>query len=80
MGCAGAGEPLVTLHLYTDAIPHMIVYDLPREETLIVNGDCGAWVPEPGSDQLVARLPGLRDRAEVSAWMAARSDSAPADG
>jgi len=80
MGCAGHGEPLVTLHLYTRSIPHMIVYDLPRNETAIVNGYCGAWIPAADSGQLVATLPGIWDRAAVSAWMAARSAGGPADG
>lgn len=80
MCSADPGEPLVSLHLYTDAVPHMIVYDLERGDTLIVSGDCGAWVPEDGSAAVVARLPGMWDRAAVSAWMAERSGCAPAAG
>ena len=75
MGCADPDEPLISLHMYTESVQHMIVYDLERNDTLIVNGYCGAWVPEDGSDQLVARLPGLWDRAAVSAWMKERGGS-----
>ena len=39
-------HPLITLHLYTDPISDMIVYDAERERTLIVDGTCGAWVPQ----------------------------------
>jgi len=45
MGDGGAEEPLVTLHLYTDPIDHMVVYDLENQRTLVVDGGCGAWVP-----------------------------------
>ncbi|MFT4624679.1 MAG: putative metal-dependent enzyme (double-stranded beta helix superfamily) [Myxococcota bacterium] len=42
---AGGEHPLVTLHLYADPIDHMVVYDVPGERTLVVEGACGAWVP-----------------------------------
>jgi hypothetical protein len=42
---SGDGEPLVTLHLYIDPIRQMLVYDLESERTLLVDGQCGAWVP-----------------------------------
>jgi len=45
MGDDGDEEALVTLHLYTDPIDHMIVYDLETNRTLVVDGGCGAWVP-----------------------------------
>ena len=45
MGDGGAEESLVTLHLYTDPIDHMVVYDLEADRTLVVDGSCGAWVP-----------------------------------
>jgi len=46
MGDGGGEEPLVTLHLYTDPIDHMVVYDLEGDRTLVVDGGCGAWIPE----------------------------------
>lgn len=72
MGCAGGGQPLVTLHLYTDAIPYMIVYDLPRGETVLVDSTCGAWVPAPDTGQIISRLPGIWSRRAVIDWMAER--------
>jgi predicted metal-dependent enzyme (double-stranded beta helix superfamily) len=38
--------PMITLHAYTGAIEHMVVYDIERTRTLVVPGNCGAWVPE----------------------------------
>jgi hypothetical protein len=43
---AGGAEPLVTLHLYSPAIPHMVVYDPASGRTYQVDGRVGAWVPE----------------------------------
>lgn len=72
MGCAGGAQPLVTLHLYTEAIPYMIVYDLPRGETVLVDSTCGAWVPAADTGQIISRLPGIWSRSAVIDWMAAR--------
>jgi cysteine dioxygenase len=38
--------PMITLHAYTAAIGHMVVYDTQQSRTLVVPGDCGAWVPD----------------------------------
>ena len=67
MGCRSArGQPsLMTLHLYTPTIPHMIVYD--SDETLIVDGGCGAWVPTDRPDWVKARRPGHWSRAALEA-------------
>jgi predicted metal-dependent enzyme (double-stranded beta helix superfamily) len=35
----------VSLHIYTPPIEQMKVFDPNGRRTLIVNGDCGAWVP-----------------------------------
>ena len=72
MGCAGGRRSLVTLHMYTDAIPYMIVYDLPGKGTVLVDSTCGAWVPGPDSGQIIARLPGIWSRRAVIDWMDAR--------
>ena len=45
MGDAGAEDGLVTLHLYHDAIDHMVVYDQDAGTTYVVEGNCGAWIP-----------------------------------
>lgn len=58
MGDAGGEAPLVTLHLYAGPIPHMIVYDLARGETLKVDGACGAWVPDDPA-QILGRWAGF---------------------
>lgn len=67
MGCrAGPGQPsLLTLHLYTPTIPHMIVYD--TDETLIVAGECGAWVPTEQPELVRARRPGHWSREALTA-------------
>jgi len=53
-------EPLVTLHLYGPSIPYMIVWDVPNNRTLKVDGGCGAWVPDATElDLLLEERPGL---------------------
>jgi predicted metal-dependent enzyme (double-stranded beta helix superfamily) len=59
MGDDAAELPLVTLHLYTGPVPHMVVYDVLGGRTIKVNGDCGAWVPEPGSGQILETREGI---------------------
>jgi hypothetical protein len=71
MGDDRADEPLVTLHIYSHSIDHMIVYDTAHMRTLVVDGGCGAWVPGP--DQLRLALPGLLSRDRVEAALAALS-------
>lgn len=46
--------PMVTLHVYTGAIDHMVVYDLAGHRTLVVPGNCGAWI----TDRPLRVLPG----------------------
>lgn len=58
MADGGGDEPLMTLHLYAGPIDHMVVYDLDNDETLVVDGGCGAWVPER-ADLVRSRRPGL---------------------
>jgi cysteine dioxygenase len=59
MGCAGAEEPLVTLHFYMGPIPHMMVYDLDEQHTYKVNGGCGAWIPHDQPELIEASAPGF---------------------
>ena len=67
MGCRSApgDASLLTLHLYTPTIPHMIVYDV--DETLVVDGGCGAWVPHDAPELVLARRPGHWSRAALEA-------------
>ncbi len=46
----GADQPLMTLHVYTASIDHMVVYEPEARRTHVVEGSCGAWVPhdQPG--------------------------------
>ena len=63
----GGGEtPLITLHLYTDAIDHMIVYDLETQDTYVVDGSCGAWIPSCPSTGLRERHEGIVDPSHLS--------------
>ena len=48
MGDDAAEKSLVTLHAYSGSIDNMVVYS--ADETLIVSGSCGAWVPESDAD------------------------------
>lgn len=65
MGCAGAGEPLMTLHLYSGPIGHMVVYDRATQSTYVVDGGCGAWVPLDQPELIVAHYEGILSVAEV---------------
>lgn len=56
----GAEQPLVTLHLYAGPIDHMVVYDLEQGRTLVVEGGCGAWVPDDQPELIRAVHDGLR--------------------
>ena len=59
MGDDGGELPLVTLHMYTGPVPHMVVYDQGSGRTLKVDGGCGAWVPKAGSEQILASRQGM---------------------
>lgn len=63
MGDDGAEEPLMTLHLYTPTIDFMVVYDQDGDQTLVVDGDCGAWVPDARRVRRVT--PGMQLRRDV---------------
>jgi len=56
---AGAEEPLTTLHMYIDPIDHMMVYDIDGERTLMVDGGCGAWIPDDQPELVRAEKPGF---------------------
>ena len=58
MGDADGYDTLVTLHLYTQAISKMNVYDPTKRMSYLVTGDAGAWLPGPGT-QILARHEGL---------------------
>ena len=65
MGDDGAPEPLITLHMYTKSIDHMVVYDLKEDETLVVEGSCGAWVPHDAPEMVRRRYAGIRTPQSV---------------
>jgi cysteine dioxygenase len=64
MGDAGHADALVTLHLYANAIDHMLVYDTAQHHTLLVEGTCGAWIPEPKSGFIRAQIEGYHAHLE----------------
>jgi len=63
MGDDGADAPLMTLHMYTPTIDFMVVYDQHAERTLVVDGDCGAWLPPP--ERIRDARGGILRRAEL---------------
>jgi cysteine dioxygenase len=63
MGDDGDDAPLMTLHLYTPSIDFMVVYDTDGDETLVVDGDCGAWVPEAA--RVRSRAVGMMRRGDA---------------
>ena len=67
MGAPKQGERLVTLHLYTRSIDHMIVYDHENRRTHVVEGSCGAWIPTYESGLLRSTHDGILSRAELRA-------------
>jgi hypothetical protein len=79
MGDGGGEASLVTLHLYAGPIPHMVVYDLERGETLKVDGGCGAWVPDDPA-QILGRWPGFVSPCTILASGAASAVGLGLDG
>lgn len=55
----GGEESLVTLHLYTNPIDHMVVYDVATRRTHVVQGKCGAWIPTDQPALIRRSLPGI---------------------
>ncbi|MEL6348365.1 MAG: cysteine dioxygenase family protein [Myxococcota bacterium] len=66
MASAGPNQPMVTLHLYTQSIPYMVVYAPEQDETLLVDGGCGAWIPDDAPELIGARIPGIWRRHEIA--------------
>lgn len=64
MGDDGADEPLMTLHLYTTSIDSMVVYG--DDETHVVDGSCGAWVPRDRPEQIRRSVAGIVARAALA--------------
>jgi len=58
---------LVTLHLYTSAIDHMVVYDQTTSTTHVVDGACGAWLPPRDSGLIRSSRAGFFSRADLQA-------------
>ena len=66
MGDDGANEPLMTLHLYTDSIDFMVVYEPDIDQTHVVSGSCGAWVPRDQPALLVRSVAGILRRGDLA--------------
>jgi hypothetical protein len=58
-------EPLITLHMYTTSIDHMVVYNKELSETLVVEGSCGAWVPSDQPQMIRSSVPGIIEPSSV---------------
>ena len=67
--------PLMTLHFYTGAIEMMLVYT--DSETLVVDGSCGAWVPEDPAD-IRRRVSGVLSRDDLVSPQALHTAASPA--
>ena len=66
MGDAADEGVLVTLHLYTKAIDHMVVYDRSNQTTHVVEGTCGAWVPSLESGLIRSSVTGIHRRQDLT--------------
>ena len=67
MGVEAVEDVLLTLHLYTRSIEQMVVYDVENAQTYVVDGNCGAWIPDASSGMLRSRTDGLLRRTELQA-------------
>lgn len=65
MGDDGASDPLVTLHMYTKSVDHMVVYDRGTDQTLVVEGSCGAWVPTDRPEMIRHAFAGVLEPSSV---------------
>jgi len=61
-------DQFMTLHMYTRAIDHMVIYDVNQPETMVINGGCGAWIPE-NKDQIYRRKKGFHSRKAITHGM-----------
>lgn len=66
MADGGGAEALVTLHLYSGPITHMVVYDVDGDRTVVVDGGCGAWLPWDEAHLIRAVVAGFRTPAELA--------------
>ena len=64
---AGAGEPLMTLHVYAGPIDHMVVYDVPTGSSHVVDGGCGAWIPLDEPELVRCSVPRIVRRPQLLA-------------
>ena len=55
---------LITLHLYTTSIDDMLVFDMNHRKTFLVDGGCGAWLPD-SDDGVLARASGYVRRESL---------------
>lgn len=67
MGAKDGDGQMLTLHLYTRAIDHMIVYDADEGDTYTVEGSCGAWIPHDQPAQIRKKTPGVHKRCDLPA-------------
>lgn len=63
MGDDGADAPLMTMHMYTPTIDFMVLYDQHADRTLVVDGECGAWLPP--ADRVRDAWSGILPRADI---------------
>lgn len=64
----GGYPNLITVHVYTEAISNMLVFDKENKQTFLVDGGCGAWLPVDNPDMIVGQKKGYvrRDSFERS--------------
>lgn len=53
-----AHPELITLHLYTESIDNMLIFDEDVPSTVMVDGGCGAWLPVDKPEGIIARRDG----------------------
>ena len=58
-------ETLITLHCYSEGIEKMVLYDIPNNETIIVPGTCGAWLPVDEPSDICRRESGFLTPQEI---------------
>ena len=56
---------LITLHLYSNSIEDMLVFDLQNHRSFVVDGGCGAWVPL-GDQGVIASAEGYLSRKSIT--------------
>ena len=63
--CSTGKAPLITLHCYSSGIQKMVLYDQKQQQTIIVPGECGAWLPVDDPQHIYKQVEGFVSNLQI---------------